>query len=526
MVDNNGEINIDDSKNENIQENDDKPFVNLENIDNIPKINNENEKNEIAIENNNIKKTSEITDEDNNSVTSNTESASESQNELNINSKALYEESKKKLEPYQLKMIETIKNIENMVKTGERQRNYKIKSEFEREKEYKLEEQDEIKNKIIELTKNNINERLINHFNIRISRQQELFDQFDEMKADILNKINIIKSTIPSLEKSVKEKNEKLKNLNKNNLILLDKINELENENNNNNSKNNNNNSKNVNNNNISTNMNNSQYGNNSSVILNNSSQVIGNQSSNYLNNSDKFPKGIKISEIVRENEDIKNQYHRILELKKEYKNAKIKNQKMIKTINEMSMDCFLFKKIFNEGMNEIGRELLKIHELKLDKVINGTNQKNNSSSLYFQIVKTKTNGNETKNDSILKLPLINKNIIEKYNYPIVEKSEPKSLIYNAIKNVLDENLNEAKITNLKKNKIDWDEFKNFSAYQIYTILNMNKEIIKKIEGNIFPRKFIFPNNTSIKEEEESIIHVKDNNLDTNDLIDGDEFNF
>ena len=105
----------------------------------------------LAIENNNIKKTSEITDEDNNSVTSNTESASESQNELNINSKALYEESKKKLEPYQLKMIETIKNIENMVKTGERQRNYKIKSEFEREKEYKLEEQDEIKNKIIEL---------------------------------------------------------------------------------------------------------------------------------------------------------------------------------------------------------------------------------------------------------------------------------------------------------------------------------------------------------------------------------------
>ena len=120
----------------------------------------------------------------------------------------------------------------------------------------------------------------------------------------------------------------------------------------------------------------------------------------------------------------------------------------------------------------------------------------------------------------------INKNIIEKYNYPFLEKSEPKSLIYNAIKNVLDENLNEEKISNLKKNKIDWDEFKNFSAYQIYTILNMNKEIIKKIEGNIFPRKFIFPNNTSIKEEEESIIHVKDNNLDTNDLIDGDEFNF
>ena len=506
-MDNNGtEIKTDENKNESVVENNDKPFVNMDNIDNMP-ILNKDIKDELNLGN----KQSEITEEDM-SVTSNTESAYSKKEELNINSKELYEESKKKLEPYQLKMKYTIKNIEEMVKTGERQRNYKIRSEFEREKEYKLEEQDEIKNKIIELSKNNINERLINHFNYRIEKQEELFSQFDEMKSEILNKIELIKSKIPPLEKEVKEKNEKLKTLNKNNLILLDKINELENDNNDINSKNNNN---------ISTNMNNSQYGNNSSIILNNSSQMIGNQSTNFLNNSDKFPKGIKINEIVRDNEDIKNQYNRILELKKEYKNAKNYNHKMIKSINEMSIDCFLFKKIFNEGMNEIGRELLKIHELKLDKVINGTNASKNSSSLYFQIVKTKTNGNETKNDSILKLPLINKNIIEKYNYPIVEKSEPKTLIYNAIKNVLDENLNEAKISNLKKNKIEWNEFKNYSAYQMYTILNMNKEIIKKIEGNIFPRKLIFSNSSNKSEES---INLKDDNVDTNDLIDDDDF--
>ena len=509
------EIKIEENKNENLEENNEKPFVNLEDVDKMPIIN-EQENKDLNLENNNYKK--EITEEKNNSISSNEESSSYSKKEnqeLNMKSKALYEESKKKLEPYQLNMLETIKNIEEMVKKGERQRNYKIKSEFEREKEYKLEEQDEIKNKILDLSKNNINEKLINHFNYRINQQEELSNQFDEMKSEILNKIDLIKSAIPSLEKSVKEKNEKLKNLNKNNLLILDKINELENENNNN-----------VNHNNVSTNMNNSQYGNNSSVILNNSSQAIGNQSTNFLNNSDKFPKGIKINEIVRENEDIKNQYNRILELRKEYKNTKIQNQKMIRTINEMSMDCFLFKKIFKEGMNEIGKELLKIHELKLDKVINRTNQNKNknSSSLYFQIVKTKTNGNETKNDSILKLPLINKNIIEKYNYPIVEKSGPKTLIYNAIKNVLDENLNEEKISNLKKNKIDWEEFKNFSSYQIYTILNMNKEIIKKLEGNIFPRKLIFPNSKIIKEEDESIINIRDDNVDTNDLIDGDDF--
>ena len=61
----------------------------------------------------------------------------------------------------------------------------------------------------------------------------------------------------------------------------------------------------------------------------------------------------------MRKKENIKNKNNRILELRKEYKNTKIQNQKMIRTINEMSMDCFLFKKIFKEGMNEIGKELL-----------------------------------------------------------------------------------------------------------------------------------------------------------------------
>ena len=500
------EIKIEENKSENLDENNNIPFVNLDNIDKVQK----NQNNELILENNINGTQKTVTEEENLSESSNTITSSQKEY---LNSRALYEESKKSLEPYQNKMIYTIKNIEQIVKTGERQRNYKMKSEFEREKEYKLEEQDEIKNKIQILSKNNINEKLIDQFNIRINRQEELYNQFDEMKSEILNKIELIKSAIPPLELEVKEKNKILKNLNKNNLSLLDKINELENENNNNNSNNLNNN------NNISTNMNNSQYGNNSSIILNNSSQ-IGNQSTNFLNNSDKFPKGIRVDELVRDNEDIKNQYNKILELKKAYKKAKYKNHKMIKTINGMSMDCFLFKKIFNEGMNEIGHELLKIHEIKLDKVINGTNQKKNSSSLYFQIVKNKTNGNETKNDDILRLPLINKNIIEKYNYPIVEKSGPKTLIYHAIKTVLDANIKEEKISNLKKNKIEWDEFKNFSAYQVYTILNMNKDIIKKLESNIFPRKIIFPNDAI---QEEDSINLK-NDFDSNELLDEDEF--
>ena len=157
------EIKIEENKSENLDENNNIPFVNLDNIDKVQK----NQNNELILENNINGTQKTVTEEENLSESSNTITSSQKED---LNSRALYEESKKSLEPYQNKMIYTIKNIEQIVKTGERQRNYKMKSEFEREKEYKLEEQDEIKNKIIELSKNNINEKLISHFNIRINQ--------------------------------------------------------------------------------------------------------------------------------------------------------------------------------------------------------------------------------------------------------------------------------------------------------------------------------------------------------------------
>lgn len=146
------------------------------------------------------------------------------------------------------------------------------------------------------------------------------------------------------MEEKVKEKNKILKELNKENIKLKDKINELEYENNNYYNNNNNNN--------ISTYMNNSQ--NNSSVILNNSQ--TNNQSTNILNNSIKIPGSISINEIVKENEDIRNQYNRIAELKKLYKNKRVKNQKLTKFVNEMHTDCFLFKKYLMRECMRSGR--------------------------------------------------------------------------------------------------------------------------------------------------------------------------
>ena len=463
-----------------------KPFVPIEDINMINNLQNE-EKNEIKSDEKSdlILKNIEKNQSDADSISlsgveSNSVKSSNNNIKITKKKKVLYEQSKKQIEPYQIGLIKTINNIEEIVKKGEKERNYKMKSEFEREKEYKIEEQIDIKRQIEEISKNNINEKLINHFNKKINQQEDLNNKYEKMSEDINTKIQLLKNSLPSLEEKVKERSQKLKALNKENLKLLEKIKDFESENNNNNSSNN-----------------------NSSIILNNSQ--INNQSINILNNSDKLPGGIKINEIVKENEDIKQQYKRILELKKLYKNKRNENQKLMSIVNEMNINCFLYKKIFNEGMHEIGKELLKIHELKLDKVISRTNSKN-SNSVYFQIVKDNINGNEKKNDEILKLPLINKNITKKYNYPIVEKSHPNTLIYNVVKNMLDQSHNSSKISNIKKNKIEWEEFKDFSAYQIYTILNMNKDVIKKLEGNLFPRKLILVDAPPTQDEESFLL--------------------
>ena len=85
------EIKIDETKNENAAENNDKPFVKLDNIDEMSAID-KTKNNDVNQESNITKKPSEITEEDSNSESSNTESASDSRKEneeLNVNAKEL-----------------------------------------------------------------------------------------------------------------------------------------------------------------------------------------------------------------------------------------------------------------------------------------------------------------------------------------------------------------------------------------------------------------------------------------------------
>jgi hypothetical protein len=108
----------------------------------------------------------------------------------------------------------------------------------------------------------------------------------------------------------------------------------------------------------------------------------------------------------------------------------------------------------------------------------------NNGNSLYFELIKDKNipniNGGFNVDDQ-LKLPMINSNIQKKYNFPITEKSEPTTFIYNVIKNMLEEHHTLNKSLNIKKKKFDFDEFKSFSAYQIYTLLSLNRVNINLI---------------------------------------------
>ena len=133
--------------------------------------------------------------------------------------------------------------------------------------------------------------------------------------------------------------------------------------------------------------------------------------------------------------------------------------------------------------MHEIAKELLRINEIELDKVINNSNT--NFNSLYFDIFKTNYNNGQLNND-FLRNSIINDNINKKYQYPVSEKAQPNDLLYKVVKNIIDENNTTNKINNIKKNKFSWNEFKDFSAYQIYTLLNINKDTLNKLDNYLF----------------------------------------
>ena len=409
----------------------------------------------------------------------------------------LYDKYKRDLDISQFMMKKAIDSVDSWVLDVENHRNYKMESDFNKEKDFKMLEQNEIKNQIEELSSNSDNELQIQYINSKISEQQELYDNYSNMNDKILLRIKELKENIPTLENTVKEYSEELKKINKENLKIMDQISMIEREINYHNSLGENHNSTNVSNSyNNKTNVSNilDSPRNQSYSLINNdnnfSKSNIMNSNISSLGNKNKSRESINLNEIMEENEEIKNQYIQILQLKKIYKSKKKENKILLKNIADMNTECFTYKRIFNEGIHEIAKELLKLHEMQLDKVINNKGKnKSNINSIYFEMVKS----NDKKNDTLFKLPKINDNIMKKYKFPINEKRTPETLIFNVIKKMVNESHNLNKAINLKKNKFSWEEFKTFSAYQIYTILNLNKKAIQKLESYIFPNRIVYP---------------------------------
>ena len=381
--------------------------------------------------------------------------------------KDLYSSYKRDLSLSNFTVKRAIKNVGQWIMNVENNRNLQIRSDFDEEKEYKLEKQKEIQNHIEELSNHYQNENKITYFNNKIKQHKELFKNYSEIKDKIDEKLKMLKNIVPELEKKIFDYKIQLRKMNKENLKLMGQVNKLENE--------------------LSDkleedldnfqlNFDNSKF-NESKDIRNNMSQASNGDNSSFLNNS------INIPEILDKNENLKKKNDKVCELKQYLKEKKKENDYLIKNINLLYNNFFKCKKIYREGMHEIAKELLRINEIELDKVINNSNT--NFNSLYFDIFKTNYNNGQLNND-FLRNSIINNNINEKYQFPIKEKAQPNDLLYKVVKNIIDENNTTNKINNIIKNKFSWKEFKEFSAYQIYTLLNINKETLNKLDNYLF----------------------------------------
>ena len=381
--------------------------------------------------------------------------------------KDLYSSYKRDLSLSNFTVKRAIKNVGQWIMNVENNRNLQIRSDFDEEKEYKLEKQKEIQNHIEELSNHYQNENKITYFNNKIKQHKELFKNYSEIKDKIDEKLKMLKNIVPELEKKIFDYKIQLRKMNKENLKLMGQVNKFENE--------------------LSDkleedldnfqlNFDNSKF-NESKDIRNNMSQASNGDNSSFLNNS------INIPEILDKNENLKKKNDKVCELKQYLKEKKKENDYLIKNINLLYNNFFKCKKIYREGMHEIAKELLRINEIELDNVINNSNT--NFNSLYFDIFKTNYNNGQLNND-FLRNSIINNNINEKYQFPIKEKAQPNDLLYKVVKNIIDENNTTNKINNIIKNKFSWNEFKEFSAYQIYTLLNINKETLNKLDNYLF----------------------------------------
>jgi len=80
----------------------------------------------------------------------------------------------------------------------------------------------------------------------------------------------------------------------------------------------------------------------------------------------------LNITEFIEENDKLKEKFEIINFLKEKLRLRKKENKYIGNQISKVTSQIYLMANIFNEGMHEISRELLKIHEIQLEKVLKG----------------------------------------------------------------------------------------------------------------------------------------------------------
>ena len=72
----------------------------------------------------------------------------------------------------------------------------------------------------------------------------------------------------------------------------------------------------------------------------------------------------------MEENEQLKEMVDNLNQLKNRLQAMKKNNTNINVEISNRNNKMFILSKIFNEGFHEISKELLKVHEIQLDKLV------------------------------------------------------------------------------------------------------------------------------------------------------------
>lgn len=214
----------------------------------------------------------------------------------------------------------------------------------------------------------------------------------------------------------------------------------------------------------------------NKELIENHPHQEKEINSNDNLRNIYGFDKIINISSAIEENINLKEKFNNIKRLKSNTNLVKNELDKTILKCGTLNQENINLCRIFTDGINEISKEILKIHEVQKTQINSRNLSRNN---LYYGLVKGRTqhyrsNSENFHSDTIIQAKSLI-SIKEKYKKNVNENIEPHNVIYNVITNLFKENKQLYEKYRVKMKKLDWSEFQELNSYQIFALLFINE---------------------------------------------------